>query len=374
MEVIGVKQINIARSILELRRAKGLTQDELASYLGVSKAAVSKWETGQSYPDILLLPQLATYFSISIDELIGYEPQLSKADIRDLYQELAAAFASRSFEVVMAEVDEVVKKYYSCYPLLLQMTVLLLNHVNLAEPDAQLEILEQAKTWCQRIKEESADVALTRRANSLEATLALLENHPGEVIDLLSDLVAEVAGQEEILLASAYQNKGDAVAARRILQIGQYQNVLGLISSAASLLPLYCDDRVRFDEVLNRGLEGLEVAQAYDLAHLQPNAIIQLTVAAARLLTGMGEHDRAVEMLEQVVAAYQNFGFPLLLHGDDYFDLLDDWFEELDLGTGAPRDEKLVKQSLQDLLSSQVFAPLSDRVDYKNLLVKAARI
>ena len=66
-----MKEINLARILTQKRKEKGLTQDDLASYVGVSKASVSKWETGQSFPDILLLPILATYFNISIDELIG---------------------------------------------------------------------------------------------------------------------------------------------------------------------------------------------------------------------------------------------------------------------------------------------------------------
>lgn len=73
-----MKEINIARVIINKRREKGLTQNDLASYIGVSKASVSKWETGQSYPDITFLPQLSAFFNISIDELMGYEPQMSK--------------------------------------------------------------------------------------------------------------------------------------------------------------------------------------------------------------------------------------------------------------------------------------------------------
>ena len=44
-----MKEINIARTIITKRKEKGLTQDELASYIGVSKAAVSKWEIGVSH-------------------------------------------------------------------------------------------------------------------------------------------------------------------------------------------------------------------------------------------------------------------------------------------------------------------------------------
>jgi len=80
--------INISKIIAGKRRLKGITQDQLATHIGVSKASVSKWETGQSYPDITFLPQLAAYFDISIDDLMGYEPQMTKENIKKLYHRL----------------------------------------------------------------------------------------------------------------------------------------------------------------------------------------------------------------------------------------------------------------------------------------------
>ena len=67
--------MKLGRILVEKRHKKGITQEELAAYLGVSKAAVSKWENEMTYPDITLLPQLAAYFNITIDDLLGYEPQ-----------------------------------------------------------------------------------------------------------------------------------------------------------------------------------------------------------------------------------------------------------------------------------------------------------
>ena len=80
-----MKEINVGKMIILKRKEKKITQDELAKYIGVSKAAISKWETGQSYPDITLLPILAAYFNMSIDELIGYEPQMVKEDCMSGY-------------------------------------------------------------------------------------------------------------------------------------------------------------------------------------------------------------------------------------------------------------------------------------------------
>lgn len=59
----------IGMNIKQLRNEKHIKQDTLADAIGVSAQAVSKWETGASDPDIALLPQLATYFGVSIDEL-----------------------------------------------------------------------------------------------------------------------------------------------------------------------------------------------------------------------------------------------------------------------------------------------------------------
>ena len=63
--------MNIGNQIRALRIEKKVKQDELAEYLGVSAQAVSKWETGASTPDITLLPNIATYFGVSIDELFA---------------------------------------------------------------------------------------------------------------------------------------------------------------------------------------------------------------------------------------------------------------------------------------------------------------
>ena len=61
--------MDIGKQIKALRMAKEVKQEELAEYLGVSFQAVSKWETGASVPDIALLPNLAVFFGVTIDEL-----------------------------------------------------------------------------------------------------------------------------------------------------------------------------------------------------------------------------------------------------------------------------------------------------------------
>lgn len=110
--------LNLSQNLTRLRKEKKITQEELAEFVGVTKASVSKWETGATTPDIQILPVLAAFFDVSVDELLGYEAQLTKKQIQYLYHDLAKKFAEREFAEAWKESQELVKKYYGCYPFL----------------------------------------------------------------------------------------------------------------------------------------------------------------------------------------------------------------------------------------------------------------
>lgn len=69
-----------AQRITTLRKARAMTQEQLAQELGITAQAVSKWETGQSYPDITLLPKLAEVCGVRVDELLGCAPEKDEDD------------------------------------------------------------------------------------------------------------------------------------------------------------------------------------------------------------------------------------------------------------------------------------------------------
>lgn len=73
--------IYFSENIKRLRKERDLTQETLADFLGVSFQAVSKWERGESYPDIELLSTIADFFSVSTDELLGIDKAKNEAEI-----------------------------------------------------------------------------------------------------------------------------------------------------------------------------------------------------------------------------------------------------------------------------------------------------
>lgn len=102
--------MNIGANILALRKQHGITQEELAAELGVTAAAVSKWEKGYTLPDILMLCALADHFQVTTDELLGRTKQFKYAvaavSSPELGQKIAALAKGYGF---------VVKEFFSSY-------------------------------------------------------------------------------------------------------------------------------------------------------------------------------------------------------------------------------------------------------------------
>ena len=71
-------QLDLGNNIRQLRRRDKRTQEALAEALGVTSQAVSRWESGGSFPDMNLIPSIANYFGVSIDELFGYTNERTK--------------------------------------------------------------------------------------------------------------------------------------------------------------------------------------------------------------------------------------------------------------------------------------------------------
>ena len=364
-----MKEMNIGRILIENRHKRGITQDELAAHVGVSKGAVSKWETGASLPDIMLLPHLASYFHISIDELLGYQPQMEKEDIKKLYIRLSKDFSVLPFDGVLAECFEIAKKYYSCYPLLFELGILLINHVAQAStPEQVTQILEKVLEWCHRVRSEADEPNLQKEALLVEALCLLQLQRPSEVIDILGPDELQV-GSSEPLLASAYRMTGNDREAKRILQAGIYKGVMTRFDLFQPYLSLCLNDEDQFTEVCQR---FRQIVDCFQIKTLHPSILLGAFITIAQGFMTFGNTQKTLDMLTQYTDLAVSDIYPLRLHGDKFFNLLDEWFNSrFVLGSFPPRDETLIRHSMTQALSENpAFLPLADNPQFQELVRK----
>lgn len=368
-----MKTFKIGEVIQAERKSRGITQSQLAVEMGISKSSVSKWETGQTYPDIYLLPELATYFSLTIDELLGYTPQLSREAIRNHYQRLSKAFVDEPFPVVMAECRSLIKKYYACLPFLLQMAVLLANHTNLAKKDEQIGILQEAIELTRRVKAEATDSPMIHQANSFEAACQMFLGNPQEVLMLLGEEVKPYLGNEQ-LMANAYKMLGQVGKSHEILQVSLYQQLMGLVSASGKLLESQVVDHFQFDQTVRR---VIGISKLYNLSSLHPFLYVTFLLECFTGYTQQKRLTLALESLSEMIQVLETISYPATLHGDRYFDALDDWIDDqLELSSMMPRNEQLVKESLSGYFKENplIQEAYQTSSEFKNLLAKLTQV
>ena len=83
----GITMIQLGEKIKTLRKQKNISQEVLASYLGVSFQAVSKWENGSTMPDVILIPAIASFFGVSTDELFDFNLYETEKQVEEICHE-----------------------------------------------------------------------------------------------------------------------------------------------------------------------------------------------------------------------------------------------------------------------------------------------
>ena len=101
--------MRIGEQIKNYRKTAGLTQEQVANYLGVSTPAVNKWEKGNTYPDISLLPALARLLKIDMNELFSFHEELTEKEIGQFVNELSEVSLdsfTEAFEMASRKIQE----------------------------------------------------------------------------------------------------------------------------------------------------------------------------------------------------------------------------------------------------------------------------
>ena len=109
-----LNQLKIGENIASLRKAKGLTQEQLAAQLGISAPAVSKWETNASCPDIALLCPLARALGTNVDTLLQFEETLSDQEVVEQINAIIQTAIQQGCSAAEEKLQELLHRYPHC--------------------------------------------------------------------------------------------------------------------------------------------------------------------------------------------------------------------------------------------------------------------
>lgn len=128
-----MERIAVGKILQELRKAKGITQEQLSEVLGVSTAAISKWENEQMYPDISYFPILARFFNVSIDCLFGFTNDLSEQEYKDNLNECVGLFKTGNYEKGLEKIKHLTYLFPTNDRLRVNLTSAVIPYLALAE-------------------------------------------------------------------------------------------------------------------------------------------------------------------------------------------------------------------------------------------------
>lgn len=138
--------IYIGENIKKLRRERELTQETLADFLGVTFQSVSKWERGESYPDITFLPAIAAFFDVSYDELLGFDETFKEKKIQEYISEYNDMRLKDS-PYVYERMSRAVKEFPGDFRLMVRYLEMLISTKSNADSDSELILEEVEKIY-----------------------------------------------------------------------------------------------------------------------------------------------------------------------------------------------------------------------------------
>ncbi|MDD6799820.1 MAG: helix-turn-helix transcriptional regulator [Firmicutes bacterium] len=183
-------EMTIGANIKRLRTAKNITQEQLSVAMNVTCAAVSKWERGETYPDITLLQPLAYYFGVTLDELMGYDQEKVQAEIDD-----AIALYMKHFKSDYKKAREIIVKAYRDYPDNYRIMHYYMWNIgqDMADNDPTVLIAHKDEflAICEKILEGCKEEALRLGAWNMRAKILHAEGKTEEALEIYKTKFAD---------------------------------------------------------------------------------------------------------------------------------------------------------------------------------------
>ena len=211
--------LHMSETIRERRRRLGMTQEQLAQRVGVSAAAVSKWEMGASYPDVTLLPALARLLETDLNTLMGFDRTPDKGEIGRMLVRVNETAKAEGVGAGFAQAEAILREYPTCGALLFGLAATLQGRMIMAGMTSS-----EREAWDARLEgwylraSESGDDEAREAAASLLASRYMAEGKLAAAQEMMARLPREPQTARWPLEVSMLLQKGERDEAKAFLQ------------------------------------------------------------------------------------------------------------------------------------------------------------
>ena len=205
------------KTIQTLRRQKGLTQEQLAEAVGVTAAAVSKWETASAYPDILLLCPLARALGTTPDILLDFRPLLSEEELKAIWEKGRVLFESGRAEEACAYCEDILLSHPSDTALKFRIASLYMRYMAALKDEAFVQKQLERSIRLFEDSTHSTDTETREAAFYTLSGLYMMNGEAGRALDAVEKL-PQPDYDARMLKASILRQTGQAEEAEKLHQ------------------------------------------------------------------------------------------------------------------------------------------------------------
>ena len=205
------------KTIQTLRRQKGLTQEQLAEAVGVTAAAVSKWETASAYPDILLLCPLARALGTTPDILLDFRPLLSEEELKAIWEKGRVLFESGRAEEACAYCEDILLSHPGDTALKFRIASLYMRYMAALKDEAFVQKQLERSIRLFEDSTHSTDTETREAAFYTLSGLYMMNGEAGRALDAVGKL-PQPDYDARMLKASILRQTGQAEEAEKLHQ------------------------------------------------------------------------------------------------------------------------------------------------------------
>lgn len=352
-------ELHIGEVIYKLRKEKGIKQEVLADAVGVSVAAVSKWESKKSYPDITLLPSIARFFNTTTDRLLSYEIEISNEEVMNLMKKCAAIFEKESIENGIRACEGYIRQHPNNMFLKFRAGSLYMMSLASATSEDEAKIMINKAIKLLEISSNSDIQEISESSKYILSSLYTMNEQEDKAEEVLLSL-PKVNMNREDMLVGLYINQGKYDKAKKSLRDLTYKKLSDIIISLDGYISLFFkeDDMIKAKEVLYIKDKLLEI---FDLENIYFNS---RNLMFSDVYVKEKDIERALDCIENIIDNIDkdyNFKNHLL-------------FEGIELFEGVHSKQYQIINLKKLLMTDDRYEFLKNNARYKNIVKKLENI